>query len=234
MNWRGRWWNPCGRPRCITGCGSRKPCTSAGWLPLLRRRRKAGDAIFPLYIKRLSRILGFDLKDGAPSALYDLDESTLEALTEGLSVNWLAVDGLWFQAVEGMEGMDAAKRANDTCWTRFARLEAARIQAMLGMPEQGGVQGLKTALAMRMYARINRWEIVEETEKSLVFRMVECRVQSARKRKGLPDYPCKSGGTAEYNGFARRIDPRFKVTCVACPPDQRPEEWYCSWRFELE
>lgn len=200
----------------------------------LEAEKAAGDAIFPLYIKRLSKILGFEMDGDLPKALTSLNQEQLESLAKGLAVNWLATDGLWFQAVESMEGMDAAKRANDTCWTRFAPIEARHIQSRLGLSVQGGVPALKLALENRLYGQINIWEIVEETETSLVFRMVECRVQSARKRKGLQDYPCKSGGLAEYTGFARQIDSRFKVECIGCPPDPHPEEWYCSWKFVLE
>jgi hypothetical protein len=67
-----------------------------------------------------------------------------------------------------------------------------------------------------------------------VFKMNECRVQSARKRKGLADYPCKSAGVVEYTYFARSIDDRIQTECIGCPPDPHPEEWYCAWRFTLK
>ena len=38
----------------------------------------------------------------------------------------------------------------------------------------------------------------------------------------------------EYLSFARAIDPRIRTECVACPPDEHPDEWYCAWRFSLE
>ena len=66
-----------------------------------------------------------------------------------------------------------------------------------------------------------------------MFRMDDCRVQSARKRKNLPDYPCKSGGLVEYASFAETIDPRIRTECVGCPPDAHPAEWYCAWKFSL-
>ena len=61
----------------------------------------------------------------------------------------------------------------------------------------------------------------------------ECRVQAARKRKGLPDYPCKSAGMVEYPAFARTIDSRIRTECVGCPPDDHPAEWFCAWKFTL-
>jgi hypothetical protein len=76
--------------------------------------------------------------------------------------------------------------------------------------------------------------MVEQTKTSFVFRMRQCRVQTARKRKGLTDYPCRSGGLVEYRTFAKAMDPRIRVTCLACPPDPHPDDWYCAWRFEIE
>ncbi len=64
--------------------------------------------------------------------------------------------------------------------------------------------------------------------------MMDCRVQSARKRKKLDDYPCKSAGLVEYTTFAETIDSRIHTECIACPPDKHPDDWYCSWRFTIK
>ncbi|NTU48270.1 MAG: cytosolic protein, partial [Syntrophobacteraceae bacterium] len=103
-----------------------------------------------------------------------------------------------------------------------------------GLSEFPGLDGLKTALGFRMYARINRQSIEDVSDKAFVFRMNDCRVQSARKRKGLPDYPCKSAGMVEYPFFATSIDSRIETECVGCPPDAHPDEWFCAWKFTLK
>ena len=188
---------------------------------------EAGDRLVSILHGKLSRALGRDglLEGVAPEVLDDV--------AQALRTGWLAADGVWFQAVERSAGMDAAKRVNDTCWARFAPLEARRIKARLGLPARGGIAALKVGLAERMYGRLNEWEFVEETEDSIVFRMTDCRVQTARRKRGLADYPCKSGGTTEYTGFGREIDDRLVCECVGCPPDPHPEEWACAWRFTL-
>ncbi|MGE4553596.1 MAG: DUF6125 family protein, partial [Desulfovibrionaceae bacterium] len=58
------------------------------------------------------------------------------------------------------------------------------------------------------------------------------RVQDARKRQGLADYPCKSGGMVEFTGFAQTIVPGVTTTCLYCPPDPPPDDGWCAWRFE--
>ena len=87
---------------------------------------------------------------------------------------------------------------------------------------------------MRVYARINRQSFEDDGPRAFIFRMDECRVQVARKRKGLDDYPCKSAGLVEYAYFARAFDARIKTECIGCPPDAHPDDWYCAWRFSLE
>lgn len=188
---------------------------------------------FGIQMKRLSKILGFEMVDDIPKPLLDMSKEELDELKKGAAVNWLANDGVWFQAVEFTRGMFDAKRCNDTCWGYFSPFEAWSIKRFLGFSENPGLEGLKRALEFRLYAAVNKQSYDEEKEDSFVFRMNDCRVQSARKRKGLDDYPCKSGGLVEYTTFAESIDKRIKTECLACPPDEHPEEWYCSWRFSM-
>ncbi len=188
---------------------------------------------YAIQMKRLGKILGFENEDGVPAPMLDLPDEKMDELMEGSAINWLANDGVWFQAVEFEYGMNEAKRCNDSAWAQFSPLEAWSIKRMLELPEQAGLQGLKKALHFRLYAYVNKQSFTEETENSFVFRMNECRVQVARKRKGLDDYPCKSGGLVEYTNFAEAIDSRIKTECICCPPDEHPEEYFCAWRFSI-
>lgn len=194
---------------------------------------EAGDASWNIMVKRLASVFGFEVEDGVPATLKRMDKEALLKLLDAVSVNWLANDGVWFQAVEKRFGMDSAKRCNDTCWSRFSPYEALRIKQLLKLPPAAGLEGLKESLGFRMYARINKQSIVDVDANSFIFRMEECRVQVARKRRGLPDYPCKSAGMIEYPFFASAIDSRIVTDCVGCPPDAHPEEWFCAWKFTL-
>jgi hypothetical protein len=200
----------------------------------LAMESEAGDLASTIIIDRLCTTLGCTKEDGLPAPLAAMDETQLRALLSALAVNWLALDGVWFQAVEKREGMVAAKAVNDACWTYFAPLEAARIKALNGLPEAGGLVALAGAFSHRLYGSINEQKVFVEPDGSLVMQMTKCRVQAARQRKSLPDYPCKSGGVVEYTSFARTIDPRIQCECIACPPDAHPAEWFCAWRFKIE
>lgn len=166
--------------------------------------------------------------------LQDLSKEELIEIIVDSSKLWLAHDGLWFQAVENHIDMETAILLDGHAWERFTVIEAKRIMNRLGMKPGGGIPNLIKALKYRLYAYINVQEVVDVTENSCVFRMNDCRVQSARKRKGLEDFPCKPVGIIEYGYFAKTIDPRIKTECVACPPDPHPENFYCAWRFYIE
>ena len=204
-------------------------------------RDKAQDILKTVYekstglqVRKLSKTLGIQIEEAGPIPILKLPKQTLESLKETLAVNWLANDGIWFQAVEFNRGMGDAKRCNDSCWAQFSPFEAWSIRRFLDLPDRPGLDGLKQALKFRLYAFINKQSFEEEAGSSFVFRMNDCRVQSARKRKGLPDFPCKPVGVVEYGNFASTIDPRFHTRCIACPPDDHPEEYWCAWEFTLD
>ncbi|HEY47533.1 MAG: hypothetical protein AMJ88_06235 [Anaerolineae bacterium SM23_ 63] len=155
-------------------------------------------------------------------------------MLEDAAKNWLAHDGVWFQAVEGSYGLEKAIQLDGEAWERFTVIEAGRIMKRYGIEEGGGLPALEQALKLRMYAHINEQSTIWVNDHTLRFEMNDCRVQSSRKRKGLPDFPCKTVGLVEYAGFARTIDPRIQTRCIACPPDPHPETFFCAWEFTIE
>ncbi|MFQ6009254.1 MAG: DUF6125 family protein [Candidatus Zixiibacteriota bacterium] len=158
----------------------------------------------------------------------------LEAMLSDYAKNWLAHDGLWFQAVEKQFGLEKAIELDREAWEKFTVIEAKRIMDRHNIPENSGLDGLKKALGFRMYAFINKQEIRKETSNSFEFYMIDCRVQAARRRKQMPLFPCQSVGIVEYSGFATTIDPRIKTECLGCPPDEQAgKEYYCGWRFSI-
>ncbi len=169
----------------------------------------------------------------APRTIDDLSHEKLKELLDNWAKNWLAHDGLWFQAVEKRFGLEAAMELDAEAWGHFTAIEAQRIKELLKLPDDGGLDALEQALNFRLYARLNRQTTERPAPDRLVFRMVDCRVQSARRRKGMPDFPCKPVGLVEYTGFARAIDPRIETRCIECPPDSLAPNTFCSWEFTL-
>ncbi|MHA1315226.1 MAG: DUF6125 family protein [Candidatus Helarchaeota archaeon] len=166
--------------------------------------------------------------------LKKLTKEDLLRFIDNLSRRWIAHDGLWFLAAEQKFDIKTAMDLDREAWRKFTVIEARRIMDFLNMKPGGGIPALKKALKYRLYANLNIQSTVDVDNKSFIFRMNRCRVQAARKRKNLPDFPCKSIGIVEYSNFASTIDPRFETECVCCPPDEHPDEYDCAWKFTLK
>nr|WP_319538512.1 DUF6125 family protein [uncultured Methanospirillum sp.] len=147
--------------------------------------------------------------------------------------NWLAMDGLWFLAVEEAYGLDAAMACDIKVWEEFSVIEARRITARLNLPEHGGLDALDRALGARLFAQINTCIISRPDHYTLELFMVTCRTQDARHRKGLPFFPCKQIGLVDYPSFASTIDPDIRTECISCPPDEPVGDFRCGWRFTI-
>ena len=161
-----------------------------------------------------------------------LEKEDLLELIDIYSKNWLAMDGVWFQSVEQKFGMDEAIEHDKNAWRNFTVIEANRIKKFLYLPERPGIEGLKRALSFRIYANINEDEIIVK-DNVLIYRTLDCRVQNARKRKGMEFHPCKSVGIIEYTDFAKTIDDRFTCKAISCYPDITDPTCNCSWEFTL-
>jgi hypothetical protein len=161
----------------------------------------------------------------------ELSREDLLKLLEVYAKNWVAHDGCWFLAAEEKYGLETAMMLDAASWQRFAPIEAERIKAAFGIPDGGGLPALEQALRLRMYALANAQEVVWTGNGVLELRMIECRVQQARRRKGLSDFPCKQVSVIGFPAFARAIDPAIETECLACPPDP-VGEGYCRWRFK--
>ena len=178
-----------------------------------------------------------EAKGGEPIELDGLSSLSREELVELVRVyakNVVAIDGVWFQAVESDRGMDEAMRFNNAAWQRFPVSDARRLKAFLGLGDHPGLEGLARALPLKFNSVANRADLRWEVDGSLVYRVLDCRVQTARTRKGMPLHPCKITGTYEFESFSRAIDDRIRCECASCFPDVTDEGCSCSWRFSIE
>ena len=166
--------------------------------------------------------------------LEGLSREQLVEMLKDAAKNWLAHDGLWFLAAERHHGMEHAIELDREAWEKFTVVEARRIMERHGIEQGGGMPALEKALQYRLYAYMNEQETSEVTDSRLIFTMRTCRVQDARKRRELPDFPCKPVGLVEYGNFARTIDPRIRTRCITCPPERTDETCWCSWEFRIE
>lgn len=164
----------------------------------------------------------------------DLPSEQLLKIIDVYAKAWQAMDGAYFLALEKKFGIEVAIEMDKEAWKIFSPIEARRIMKEFNIPTNGGLRSLEQALGYRVYARLNKQSFEWIDDNTLLFTMNECRVQVARNRKGLPDFPCRQVGEIEYSYFADTIDPRIKTRCVFCPPGDHPEDAYCRWEFTVE
>lgn len=143
----------------------------------------------------------------------------------------IALDGCWFQSLEQALGMDVAMRCDCSAWMAFEHSEARRAKAFLGLSEHPGLEGLAQSLLLRSNSFANNDEVVFNDDGTLDYRVLACRVQAARTRKGMELHPCKAAGTEEYTGFAHGIDDRISCECLSCHPDDSDNTCSCAWHF---
>jgi ubiquinone/menaquinone biosynthesis C-methylase UbiE len=169
----------------------------------------------------------------APPAFEALDRPGLFKALDVFAKSWLAHDGCWFLAAEERYGMETAMDLDAASWRRFAVAEARRIMEAFSIPPGGGLDALQQALSYRMYSFVNPSRVERSPERDVLrFFMETCRVQETRRRKGLPDFPCKTVGVVEFETFARTVDARIATTCLSCPPDPGADG-HCGWEFRL-
>jgi hypothetical protein len=165
--------------------------------------------------------------------LKQFNKEELIELIEIYSKNWLADDGLWFQEFEKRYGMDAAMDADCSVWEKFTVIEANKIKQFLKLPEHPGIEGLAKALQLRFYCNFSKDEIIIDGD-TLIYRILECRVQHAREKKGMEFHPCKSVGEIEYGLFGKTIDDRIQCEVMSCYPDITDSTCHCSWKYVLK
>ncbi len=167
--------------------------------------------------------------------LFALDKEELIKIIIDDAKDLFAMDGVWFQSLEFTRGIDEALKFDEMAWKRFSIIEAKRIMERLNIEPGGGIPALMNCLEQRQYARLNKIVFEKVEDNKLIYKMATCRIQEARKRKGLSVFPCKTIGIIEYGNFARTVDPRIKTNCLVCPPDDSAkEECWCKWEFVIE
>jgi hypothetical protein len=166
--------------------------------------------------------------------IHNLSKRKLLELNKIYAKNWLAHDGSWFQSIEEKYGMEMAIDMDREAMRRFTVIEAKRLIGFWGIEKNSGIYGLEKALSFRLYSSLNEDEILIEGKNVIVYKVRTCRVQQARRKKDMQDFPCKSVGIIEYSLFAKTIDERFETEAISCHPDITDVNYNCIWKFTLK
>ena len=144
--------------------------------------------------------------------------------------NVFRVDGLYFLGIEKKFGTDVATGIDKSCWKKMAAIEAREIGRFLGR-SLFPIPDIMEALQLTSWSLDQGHKEVEVNQAKAVFRVVSCDTQLTRRRKGLPEFPCKQVRFEYLKAFVQELNPQVDVLCHVCPPDRHSEEIWCEWEF---
>lgn len=143
------------------------------------------------------------------------------------------IDGLYFLGIEKKFGTKTATEIDAEVWESMAAIEAKNLQRMFKVGENLDVPIIIGLLRKSSWALDQPFKTIEIGNKRAIFGIDRCRTQEARLGKGLCEFPCKKVRFEYLKNFARTLNPKVEVNCLACPPDNHPSDSWCKWEFTI-
>jgi hypothetical protein len=156
-----------------------------------------------------------------------------ENLAELCSKSLYTLDGLWFSLLEKKYGLDVALEIDEAVWQQFCPIHIKRLLKTRSVKTNSPIRAAIELLKVDPMQYIYKWKVVELTDNKAVFRATDCPPQKARIRDGRGEFPCQKVGTIMFQAYAEAIDPKIRLTCLTCPPDIHPPQYWCQWQFEI-
>lgn len=165
--------------------------------------------------------------------LESLPKEILVKLIKVYSRNWQTLDGLWFGNVEAICGLDTAVKIDLKNWEKQAVTEARRLREALGLKGSGidTVLTILSFMSWQLTSPLFKCEI--ETPSKVVIHYKQCAVQEGRGKAGKSVFPCKNMKLTLLSSIAKVVNPRIKLSCIFCPPDEQIVDYWCKWEFNL-
>ena len=147
--------------------------------------------------------------------------------------NMWVVDGLYYLFIEEKFGIKEATEIDRKVWEIMGKIEARKIKEFFKL-EGGDLATFMKALSYSGWSMdLEDKEIVIQNNKGII-RNINCRVQNTRLNKGLSEFSCKSVRWGFLKAFVKEYNPKIKVKCIVCPPDEHKNDLWCEWEFILQ
>ena len=163
----------------------------------------------------------------------DYPQIPMEKLAELCSRSLYTLDGLWFSAVEQEYGIDVALKLDEEVWRQLGQAQARRVRKGFAIKENSPVRAVIRMLQVDPIMVVYKPEIMALSDNKAVFCCTDCPPQKARVRDGRGEFPCKPVGIAFFRSYAEVVAPGMKLSCLACPPDAHPSQYWCEWQVEI-
>ncbi len=140
------------------------------------------------------------------------------------------VDGLYFLGIEDAFGTDAAAAIDAGVWNIMGTLEAKTLKKILDLKDTT-IDTVMKALQYTSWALDQQEKVITVENGEGILKILNCRTQLTRLKKGLSEFPCKQVRYSYLTNFAKEISPAIQCTCVCCPPDEHAGDVWCEWHF---
>jgi len=104
---------------------------------------------------------------------------------------------------------------------------------MFNVAENPDVATIMGLLRRSSWALDQPFKTITVSSKRAVLDIGRCRTQETRLSKGLGEFPCKKVRCGYLEKFAKTLNPKIKVNCLVCPPDEHPKDSWCKWEFTI-
>jgi hypothetical protein len=141
----------------------------------------------------------------------------------------LVLDSLWFLAIEERVGFDVALDLDVQVWKKYGLREAKLLKKVLSISEPNLSQVKNTLLTSPFSCTLDYQTKIDGD--GILLSVANCLPQKARVRDGRGEFPCKQVGIAYYGEFFKELNPNLQVKCLFCPPDEHPQDLWCSWKI---
>ena len=143
------------------------------------------------------------------------------------------VDGLYFLGIEKKFGTESATEIDASIWQIMAKIEAKSLQRMFKISENPDLTTIIQLLRKSSWALDQPFKTIDISNKRAILTINKCRTQETRLNKGLCEFPCKKVRFGYLRNFAKTLNPKVEVSCLVCPPDKHPKDFWCKWEFTL-
>lgn len=172
------------------------------------------------------------------SYISDEDRALLKSLPEEKLIevmmfnnrNIWRVDGLYFLGIEKQFGTDAAAQIDAGVWNIMGTLEARTLKKLFDRKDST-VHTVMELLRYTSWALDQQEKVITAEDNRGILKILNCKTQLTRLKKGLPEFPCKKVRYNYLKNFAKEIHPQIQCTCVCCPPDEHSGDVWCEWHF---